>query len=410
MRESLKELIKELDNLSSSRESLSRKDLPKEEKIELEERLKEERLELETKILKAYKKALIGCNILAKEYDKLKDPSLSDEEREQMEEEFYRLYSSLREIDQNRPWSKLSLKQKQMLHGVVLTTYRTINHILGFKCVLIKDERSGLVQPSNFLDSMKQKITQIQPHESVRPIIYVPTHVGKYDIQVISEALKDHYRLLSGDYEHLQGSVDSAFLFFNGVDYFYEYRKDERAHVQDAIDANLQAGGREMWFIEGTWNMTPNLPVLPCYWSIIGKAKENNALILPIGLDQYGKTFKVNIGDYFDVNNYDDTKEEKARAIDDLRSELGRLKWEIWETEPLDRSTVVGDEWDKYKQQRYAEWPGFSDEHIANLVFKPKNQSPSPDEVYAPVKKLTPNLNNAFLFNKRYSGYTDNDK
>ena len=52
MRESLKELIKELDNLSSSRESLSRKDLPKEEKIELEKRLKEERLELENKILK----------------------------------------------------------------------------------------------------------------------------------------------------------------------------------------------------------------------------------------------------------------------------------------------------------------------------------------------------------------------
>ena len=33
-------------------------------------------------------------------------------------------------------------------------------------------------------------------------------YVGKYDIEVISEAIKEHYYLLSGDYEHIQGIID----------------------------------------------------------------------------------------------------------------------------------------------------------------------------------------------------------
>lgn len=53
--------------------------------------------------------------------------------------------------------------------------------------------------------------------KSDRPIIFAITHVGKFDIEVVSEAIKDHYYLLSGDYEHLQGSIDAAFLALNGV-------------------------------------------------------------------------------------------------------------------------------------------------------------------------------------------------
>ena len=31
----------------------------------------------------------------------------------------------------------------------------------------------------------------------------------------------------------------------------------------------LNFGGSLMYFIEGTWNMTENLPVLPPYWGIV---------------------------------------------------------------------------------------------------------------------------------------------
>ena len=31
-----------------------------------------------------------------------------------------------------------------------------------------------------------------------------------------------------------------------------------------------------MYFIEGTWNLTLNLPMLPCYWGIFDIAKKVN--------------------------------------------------------------------------------------------------------------------------------------
>ena len=54
----------------------------------------------------------------------------------------------------------------------------------------------------------------------LRPKIFVITHVGKYDIQVISEAIAQHYYLLSGDFEHIQGTIDNKFLNLNGALYF----------------------------------------------------------------------------------------------------------------------------------------------------------------------------------------------
>lgn len=58
---------------------------------------------------------------------------------------------------------------------------------------------------------------QRRDYREKRPIIFAVTHVGKFDIEVISEAVKDHYYLLSRDFEHLQGLPDARFLALNGV-------------------------------------------------------------------------------------------------------------------------------------------------------------------------------------------------
>ena len=68
-----------------------------------------------------------------------------------------------------------------------------------------------------------------------------------------------------------------------------------------------------MYFPEGTWNLSSNLPMLPCYWGIVDVAKKGNAIIIPVAADQYGKHFKINVGKNIDMNLYGDTKEEKTR-------------------------------------------------------------------------------------------------
>lgn len=159
-----------------------------------------------------------------------------------------------------------------------------------------------------------------------------------------------------------------------------------------------------MYFPEGTWNLTPNRPVLPLYWGIIEIAKRSNAVIIPVAAEQYGKRFTVNIDENFDVNRYGDDKEEKIKAISDLEDIFATLKWELWENEPLlERKLLKGDEWDEYVEERLKEWPYFNEEYIHGMTYKPKNVY-LPEEVFAPIRALEVKKDNAFLLDKRISG------
>ena len=320
-------------------------------------------------------------NILAekqKELLKLKEV-LSQEEYSQKEKKYLDLYYELRNINDKRFYSKLTLEQRKKIHKLILMVYKIKNRIGNFSYEVIKDERE----------------------KTDRPIIFALTHVGKFDIEVTSEAIKDHYYLLSGDFEHIQGIIDAPFIALNGVIYFNETVKQDRQLASNKMIEHLKNNGNLMYFPEGTWNLSPNLPMLPCYWGIVDVAKKGNAIIIPVAADQYGKHFKINVGKNIDMNLYDDTKEEKTRAINDLRDCLAKLKWEIWETEPmLEREKITGKEWDEYVSARFKEWPYFNEEYIKGLIFKPKNVVDR-EEVYGPIKKLVPNKNNAFLYNKR---------
>ena len=321
-------------------------------------------------------------NILAEEQKKMFEKDISIEEFEKREKAFLELYYKLRKEDEQKFWSKLSLKQRQDIHWIILNIYRIKNRLGGFNYKLIKDERI----------------------DTNRPKIYAVSHVGKFDIEVVSEAIKDHYYLLSGDYEHIQGIIDAPFIGLNGVIYFNERVKEDRKLAVEKMISHLQDGGNLMYFPEGTWNVTPNLPVLPCYWGIVDIAKKGNADVIPVGADQVDKTFTISIGKNLDMNKYGDTKEEKTKAINEIRDSLATLKWEIWESfGQYKRENIQNDEWEKYKEARFKEWPYFNDEYINGLTYKPKNQA-NHDEVYAPVKKLVPNKSNAFLFDKRLEG------
>lgn len=318
-------------------------------------------------------------NILADKQKLLYEKNTDIVELKKLEAEFYDLYYKLRDADDKKWWSKLSLEQRQRIHFLILGIYKLKNRLGGFSYTLINDKRT----------------------ETNKPIIFAITHVGKYDIEVVSEAIRTHYYLLSGDYEHIQGIIDAPFLGLNGVFYFNEKDKADRKRVSLDMINHLQNNGNLMYFIEGTWNMSPNLPMLPCYWGIVDIAIKGNATIVPVAAEQYDKHFVINIGENFDMSKYDCTTIGKSNGIDSLRDTLATLKWEIWEYMPMaKRSELVGDEWDKYKEERYKEWPYFNDEYIDGLVFKPKNVITN-KEAFAHVKKLTPNRNNAFLFDKR---------
>lgn len=90
----------------------------------------------------------------------------------------------------------------------------------------------------------RQKIVVINPaqlealHRVTSPMLFAPTHCGKYDIQVMGEVLGMHqWALLSGDPHELPGTI------------------------------------------EGTWNFSENQPVLPLFRGVVDAASETGALI-----------------------------------------------------------------------------------------------------------------------------------
>lgn len=287
-------------------------------------------------------------NILADEQRKILGKNVNEEEQEK----YLNLYYKTLKKDENSFLGKLSLKMRKKLHKYILVIFVIKNWISGYCYNVIKDERE----------------------KTERPIIFALTHVGKYDIEVAAVAIKEHFYLLSGDYEHLQGTVDGTFLLINGVIYFNEKVKKDRIEVTNRMINHLKAGGNLMYFPEGTWNLKPELPVLPCYWGIVNVAQKSNAIIIPVAIEQYGKRFKINIGKNFDMQTFGSSDTEKIRAITSLRDVLATLKYEIWETEPkINRCKINGYEWQKYIAARLAEWPYFSLEYIEEMIYKPNN-------------------------------------
>lgn len=116
---------------------------------------------------------------------------------ENRERNYIDLYQQKRAEEEERPFNQFTLQERKRLHQYVLATYKTIDRLSGITYQIISDRRTKEVLPPEMLKG--------EVYEKRRPVIYVPTHIGKNDIQAVSEAIKGHYYLLSGDYEHIQG-------------------------------------------------------------------------------------------------------------------------------------------------------------------------------------------------------------
>ncbi len=287
-------------------------------------------------------------------------------------------YYEKREKYEKTIYGKLTHEQRLKIHCLLLKIICLKNKLSGFNITKIKDD---------------SEITE-------RPKIFCITHIGKYDIEVISEVIKEHYYLLSGDFENIYGTIEEKFLGFNGVVYVREDDKKDRKLSKEKMINILKNNGNIMYFPEGTWNLSPNLPVVKCSYGIIDVAMKSNAIIVPIAIEQYGKNFISAIGKNFDVNNY--SENDKELAIEDLRSAMATLKWEIWENvSPNIRSEISEKDFDNFIGSRLKEWPNFTLEEFLDRVYKPKNIVEE-KEVYEFLTKINLNYDNAFLAKSKH--------
>lgn len=86
-------------------------------------------------------------NILADEQQKILESGITPEEQERRREAFFSHYYELRKREEKRWESRLTLRQRQRLHRLILFIYRAKNRLGGFTHEVIGDRRSKTERP-----------------------------------------------------------------------------------------------------------------------------------------------------------------------------------------------------------------------------------------------------------------------
>lgn len=174
-------------------------------------------------------------------------------------------------------------------------------------------------------------------------------------------------------------------MALNGVIFFNENDRADRHGVKERMIQILKKGGNVMYFPEGTWNLSPNLPVLPFYRGIIDVALGSNAVIIPVAIEQYENRFITKIGKNFDAADYGE--ERKTEALSELRNQMAELKWEIWESVPMmERAAIADDYYEKFLEDKIGKWT-LALEDFKKGIYKNAENIP-PDDVFEPIRKL----------------------
>lgn len=248
--------------------------------------------------------------------------------------------------------------------------FRRLIHPFLTKLLQIKSKLSGLTY--EFINENRVKHTD-------KPVIYAITHIGKYDYEMLMEACTTLYGyVFAGDWELMYATVDDYFLRTMGVLWADTSDKEDRKNSFHMMCKYLKQGVPFIIFPEGIWNLTENLPMMKIYPGVVQAAQECDVAIVPIGIEQRGKRFVLNVGKEFSVTDMDETT-----AVQLVRDTLATLKWEIWETLPKEkRKDIPKNYYENFLNDRISECAGFTLELIQGRMYKDKK-----DREIAEIKK-----------------------
>lgn len=248
--------------------------------------------------------------------------------------------------------------------------FRRLIHPFLTKLLQIKSKISGLTY--EFINENRVKHTN-------KPVIYAITHIGKYDYEMLMEACPTLFGYaFAGDWELMYMTVNDTFMQAMGVLWVDTSDKDDRKNSFHMMCKYLRQGVSFIIYPEGIWNLTENLPMMKIYPGVVKAAQQCDVSIVPIGIEQGGKHFLLNVGKEFSVLNMDESV-----AVQLVRDTLATLKWEIWETLPKEkRKDIPNDYYEKFLNDRISECAGFTLELIQGRMYKDKK-----DREIAEIKK-----------------------
>ncbi len=230
-----------------------------------------------------------------------------------------------RKIDQYKMRKREMLEKDLPFRGIKFR--RSIRNLLR-KILFIKSKICGLTY---------EFVNMSTPPKNEN-VIYAVTHIGKYDFEMLMEAYGAFFYPFAGDWELDYGTIDDYFLRLCGVIYIDTNDKEDRKRSFGVMQKAIKQGIPILIFPEGIWNLTENLPVMKLYSGAVRAAQACKVPIIPIGMEQIGKHFYINVGKQLEF-----TLLTEAEALIKLRDEMASLRWQIWERLPVTKRSDIAD-------------------------------------------------------------------
>lgn len=253
------------------------------------------------------------------------------------------------------------------------------------------------VKVAGYLDGQRLTIINDREKKTNNSVVYVCTHIGRYDIEMALRLCAENSWLFMGDPRGVYRSFDGFLLFLNGIVYAdTAYKEDRYIGKETCIDI-LNQKGNILIYPEGAWNITENQIVMKLYTGAAEMAIRSGAEIVPIAIEQDGKHYYGNKGENIVCSKYD--LSQKHQLTTRIRDELATLKWEIWENIGVQkRSSLSENESEKFLQKIMEQTEnGYTIEEIKRTRFHDKMDIEQ-QQVFEYLDKLIPCKENAFLF------------
>ena len=216
------------------------------------------------------------------------------------------------------------------------------------------------------------------------------------DIPTVGEVIGDHVYALVSDED--RSTLNGLALDLNGVVWTNRLDKAERKRSKDALLRHLKLGHNINMYPEATWNLSPNLPMLPMNYGCVTISLESGVPILPIYLHFTDDVCHVEINAPFYPT------QDKVESIGKLRDIMATSAWKFCERdERLNRDGLDPNYWEENIAKRYAKYdrarkdPVGVREFEAQFIYRPKGQV-TEGEAFAHLNNLIPCKENAFLF------------
>ena len=233
------------------------------------------------------------------------------------------------------------------------------------------------------------------------PVIFAAAHWFKEDAECTLLTAGKHAYMLIGALEQCFRSFQGVTAWLIGPIFVNRLDKASRKASKEKAIRAINLGASLIIFPEGTWNKSPNKPIVGLFPGVYDIAKATGALVAPIATHREGKFVYGILDECFDITQY-----SRKEGMLVLKDKLATLRWELMEKyspgylKDMPLPEEADAYWENYINGLMAEVKYYEYEAELHTKFIDKNIVES-SEAFAHLLDLQPNHNNAFLFNKR---------